>query len=121
MGPVARLVRSSHERFDGRGYPDGRAGEEIPMGARIISVCDAFHAMTTDRPYRKGMSTRRRGRRAASRGRPQFDPGVVEAFIATLSEPKRDPEPAPDERPVAVEQPGSATEDAGGLSRRLRR
>ena len=49
---VARLVRSSHERWDGGGYPDGLAGEEIPLGARIVAVCDAFDAMTTDRPYR---------------------------------------------------------------------
>ena len=55
MVPVARLVRSSHERFDGSGYPDGLAGEEIPLGARIIAVCDAYHAMTTERPYRDAM------------------------------------------------------------------
>ena len=53
---VARLVRASHERFDGRGYPDRLMGEEIPLGARIVAVCDAFHAMTTDRPYRQAMS-----------------------------------------------------------------
>ena len=49
---VARLVRSSHERWDGGGYPDGLRGEEIPLGARVVAVCDAFDAMTTDRPYR---------------------------------------------------------------------
>ena len=52
---VAKLVRSTHENFDGTGYPDALAGEEIPLGARIIVVCDAFDAMTTDRPYRKAM------------------------------------------------------------------
>ena len=51
MGAVARLVRASHERYDGGGYPDRRTGREIPVGARIIAVCDAFHAMTSDRPY----------------------------------------------------------------------
>ena len=52
LRPVARLVRSSHERWDGGGYPDGLAGEEIPLGARVVAVCDAFDAMTTERPYR---------------------------------------------------------------------
>ena len=56
LRPVARLVRSSHERWDGGGYPDGLAGEEIPLGARIVAVCDAFDAMTTDRPYRRARS-----------------------------------------------------------------
>ena len=55
---VLPLVRSSHERWDGGGYPDGLIGEEIPAGARIISVCDAFRAMTEQRPYRKAMSER---------------------------------------------------------------
>ena len=60
MGPVAELVRSSHERWDGDGYPDGLAGEQIPLGARIISVCDAFEAMTEERPYRRAMAPPRR-------------------------------------------------------------
>ena len=50
------LVRSSHERFDGRGYPDGLTGGDIPLGSRVIAVCDAFHAMTEDRVYRKALS-----------------------------------------------------------------
>ena len=53
---VARLVRASHERFDGDGYPDGLAGEQIPLGARIIFVCDAFDAIIADRPYRDARS-----------------------------------------------------------------
>ena len=60
MAPVARLVRSSHERWDGKGYPDGRGGDEIPLGARVITVCDAFDAMRSERPY----TTRRDGKRA---------------------------------------------------------
>jgi diguanylate cyclase (GGDEF)-like protein len=82
---VGRLVRSSHERWDGGGYPDGLAGEEIPLGARIISVCDAYDAMVTDRPYRKGTdagSALAELRRCASS---QFDPRVVEAFCAVAS------------------------------------
>ena len=54
---LAPLVRFSHECWDGSGYPDGLAGEQIPLGARIISVCDAFDAMVSDRPYRGGRST----------------------------------------------------------------
>ena len=58
--PVAKLVRSSHERWDGGGYPDGLAGEEIPLGARIIAVCDAYEAMVEDRPWRTLQGARRR-------------------------------------------------------------
>jgi two-component system, cell cycle response regulator len=82
---VGKLVRSSHERWDGAGYPDGLAGEEIPLGARIISVCDAYDAMVTDRPYRRGTdseSARVELRRCAGS---QFDPAVVHAFCAVMS------------------------------------
>jgi HD-GYP domain-containing protein (c-di-GMP phosphodiesterase class II) len=79
---VGKLVRSSHERWDGGGYPDGLRGGEIPLGARIISVCDAYDAMVTDRPYRRGTdsaSALAELRRCAGS---QFDPAVVEAFCA---------------------------------------
>ena len=56
LGEVGRLVRSCHERYDGLGYPDGLAGEAIPIEARIVCCCDAFNAMTTDRPYRDALS-----------------------------------------------------------------
>jgi len=56
IGRVGRLVRSCHERWDGGGYPDGLRGDQIPLGSRVISVCDAFHAMTEDRVYRKALS-----------------------------------------------------------------
>jgi two-component system cell cycle response regulator len=83
---VARLVRASHERYDGRGYPDRLMGDEIPLGARIVSVCDSFQAMTTDRPYRPAV-TREEAlgelRRCAGR---QFDPMVVEAFTRLIAE-----------------------------------
>jgi diguanylate cyclase (GGDEF)-like protein len=78
---VAKLVRSSHERYDGHGYPDRLMGEEIPLGARIVSVCDAFHAMTSERPYRPAVAVDdalAELRRCAGR---QFDPVVVEAFV----------------------------------------
>ena len=80
LAHVATLVRASHERFDGGGYPDGRAGEEIPLGARIIAVCDAYDAMIGPRPYRLGMSEEvalDELRRCAGE---QFDPAIVEVF-----------------------------------------
>src|SRR4029079_4836038 len=56
LGEVGQIVRSCHERWDGKGYPDGLANDDIPLEARIVCACDAFNAMTTTRPYRKGMS-----------------------------------------------------------------
>ena len=79
---VAPLVRASHERWDGRGYPDGLAGERIPLGARIVAVCDAFDAMISARPYSPGMpptAALHELRRCAGT---QFDPVVVDAFCA---------------------------------------
>ena len=81
---VAKLVRSSHERYDGTGYPDRRAGESIPLGARIIAVCDAFDAMIGPRPYRLAMSEEvalDELRRCAGA---QFDPAIVEIFCAVI-------------------------------------
>jgi diguanylate cyclase (GGDEF)-like protein len=84
LRPVARLVRSSHERFDGGGYPDGLTGEEIPLGARIIFVCDAYDAMVSDRSYSRAVSSQEAlGELQACAGT-QFDPRVVEAFADTL-------------------------------------
>jgi response regulator RpfG family c-di-GMP phosphodiesterase len=83
QGEGLRIVRSHHERWDGRGYPDGLAREEIPLGARVFAVADSLDAMTSHRPYRRAMSwsTARDEIRAQS-GR-QFDPQVVEAFEQT--------------------------------------
>ena len=89
LRPVARLVRSSHERFDGGGYPDGLAGEEIPLGARIIFVCDAFDAMTTDRTYSAAISSAEALEELRRCAGTQFDPFVVEAFAGTLLTPAR--------------------------------
>ena len=86
---VAKLVRSSHERYDGAGYPDGLAGEEIPLGARVIAVCDAWDAMVTDRPYRRAMSRAEALPELERCAGTQFDPAVVEAFRTVLSEPRR--------------------------------
>jgi diguanylate cyclase (GGDEF)-like protein len=83
--PVARLVRSSHERWDGDGYPDGMREEQIPLGARVIAVCDAYQAMVAERPYsvamRPGAAIEEISRHAGK----QFDPAVVAAFTQVLS------------------------------------
>jgi diguanylate cyclase (GGDEF)-like protein/putative nucleotidyltransferase with HDIG domain len=84
MGPIARIVRHEHERFDAGGYPDGIGGDEIPIGSRIILACDAYHAMTSDRPYRKGMSHAEAVRELADNAGSQFDPRVTELLIGTL-------------------------------------
>ena len=77
---TAPLIRSSHERIDGQGYPDGLAGEQIPIGARIIAVCDAFDAMTSDRPYRAATTPEAALAELARCAGTQFDPEVVQAF-----------------------------------------
>jgi diguanylate cyclase (GGDEF)-like protein len=85
LRPVARLVRSSHERFDGGGYPDGLRGDEIPLGARIVAACDAFDAMTTDRPYREAVSEADAIGELRRCAGTQFDPMVVEAFCRVIA------------------------------------
>ena len=84
---VRPIVRHCHERWDGRGYPDGVAGEDIPLESRIIFVCDAYHAMTTDRPYRRRLSHREAVRRLAEGAGSQFDPHVVEVALRVLEQP----------------------------------
>jgi diguanylate cyclase (GGDEF)-like protein len=77
---IAPLVRASHERWDGGGYPDGLAGEEIPVGARIIAICDSFHAMLDDRPYKPSMSVEEALAELRRCAGTQFDPELVEIF-----------------------------------------
>ena len=81
---VRPIVRHCHERWDGAGYPDRIGGEDIPLESRIIFVCDAYHAMTTDRPYRHSLSHPEALRRLADAAGTQFDPGVVEAALGVL-------------------------------------
>jgi HD-GYP domain-containing protein (c-di-GMP phosphodiesterase class II) len=101
LRPVAAIVRSTHERIDGEGYPDGLAGDQIPRAARIIAVCDAYNAMTTERPYDR---TRSRAealdelRRCAGA---QFDPEVVDVFCRVVA----------DERLAAHDPPVDPVED----------
>jgi HD-GYP domain-containing protein (c-di-GMP phosphodiesterase class II) len=83
----ASIVRHHHERWDGRGYPDGLAGEEIPLGARIIGVADAFDAMTSDRPYRRALSPETALNELRKHAGGQFDPTIVEAFERALLKP----------------------------------
>jgi diguanylate cyclase (GGDEF)-like protein len=83
---VRPIVRHCHERWDGRGYPDGVAGEDIPLESRIIFVCDAYHAMTTDRPYRRRLSHREAIRRLTGASGSQFDPTVVEVALRVLEQ-----------------------------------
>ena len=85
LRPVARLVRSSHERWDGGGYPDGLTGDEIPLGARVVAVCDAFNAMTTDRPYRESVTESDAIEELRACAGTQFDPMVVDAFCRVIS------------------------------------
>ena len=91
LAQAGKLVRASHERFDGSGYPDGRAGEEIPLGSRIIAVCDAYDAMIGPRPYRLGMSEEvaiSELRRCAGE---QFDPAVVDVFCDLRARARPEP------------------------------
>jgi HD-GYP domain-containing protein (c-di-GMP phosphodiesterase class II) len=87
LGHVGRIVRSCHENWDGTGYPDGLAGEEIPLIARIVTACDAFSAMTTTRSYRKARTEAEAGTELERCAGTQFDPHVVEAILRRLDNP----------------------------------
>ena len=88
LADVRPIVRACHEHYDGSGYPDGKSGDDIPLEARIILVCDAFHAMTTDRPYRMALPVEEAVTRLRERAGTQFDPEVVDLFLQLL---ERDP------------------------------
>jgi two-component system, cell cycle response regulator len=92
LEPVARLVRSSYERFDGTGYPDGISGEQIPLGSRVIAVCVAYDAMTSARPYREALPAATAFEELCRCAGRQFDPMVVAAFCAEMNQ--LDPEAA---------------------------
>jgi len=86
---VAALVRSSHERWDGLGYPDGLAGEAIPLGARIITICDAFDAMTHERPYRTARSDAEALAELRQGAGVRYDPTLVAVFLTAVASPYR--------------------------------
>ena len=95
---VGTIVRASHERWDGLGYPDRLSGPSIPLAARIVSCCAAFHAMTTERPYRLPMSQEVALRELVDHAGTQFDPHVVKTLIAVVrsSVRSRDGDRGPD-------------------------
>jgi HD-GYP domain-containing protein (c-di-GMP phosphodiesterase class II) len=86
LARVGTIVRSCHERWDGRGYPDGLLGEEIPLAARIVFCCDAYSAMTTDRPYRQAMPRAEAISELRANAGSQFEPRIVDALIRVLDE-----------------------------------
>ncbi|WP_051962896.1 HD domain-containing phosphohydrolase [Mesoaciditoga lauensis] len=85
---ISKIVRHHHERWDGKGYPDGLKGEEIPLESRIMAVCDTFDAMTSDRPYRKALSEEMALEEIEKNAGKQFDPAVVEVFLKMQKESK---------------------------------
>jgi two-component system cell cycle response regulator len=86
LEPVGAIVRATHERWDGTGYPDAKAGEDIPLGARIIFVCDAFDAMVTDRPYGRPRTVEQAIEELRRNAGSQFDPDVVDALVAVIAQ-----------------------------------
>jgi HD-GYP domain-containing protein (c-di-GMP phosphodiesterase class II) len=87
MGDVGHIVRSHHERWDGRGYPDGLRGEDIPIAARIVAACDAYNAMTTTRSYREAMTVGDAIAELRRNSETQFDPAVVNALLDAIQAP----------------------------------
>ncbi len=106
LRPVAGLIRSSHERWDGSGYPDGLAGEAIPLGARIIAACDAFAAMTSSRPYQRPA---RQMRRSASSG-------ATAARNSTRTSPRHSADISKRRRSASTKcRDGTGSTEPGGL------
>ena len=88
---VIPIVRSHHERFDGRGYPDGISGEVIPLESRILAVADAFDAMCSNRPYREALSVEKALEEIRESIGTQFDPAVAAAFLEMMARQGPDP------------------------------
>jgi len=87
--PIADFILTHHERWDGNGYPQGLAGEAIPLISRILSVADAYDAMTQDRPYRSAMPKESAVDELIAQSGTQFDPGVVRIFLDIIGEAGR--------------------------------
>jgi two-component system, cell cycle response regulator len=92
MAPVAKAVRSTHERWDGSGYPDGLEGTEIPLASRIVLICDAYDAMTSERPYGQSRTPEQALAELRRNAGTQFDPHLVEIFCSLCLEDLRRPE-----------------------------
>jgi len=101
------IVRHHHEHFNGRGYPNGVKGKEIPLGARILAVADAYDAMTSDRPYRSAMSKETAIARLKGASGTQFDPQVVEAFLTALARREEEREYMPHRAQPRLEEASS--------------
>lgn len=112
MSEIGAVVRWSHERWDGGGYPDGIAGEAIPIESRIVFCCDAFDAMTTDRPYRRAMSEEAAIAELRANAGTQFDPRVVEAVVACLREPGGKGQDKRREKSARVQPPSSDLDES---------
>lgn len=98
LGRIGEVVRSCHERWDGQGYPDGLAGEKIPLTARIVFVCDAYNAMTTDRPYRQALTTEAALQELQANAGTQFDPTIVAALVEVVQDAQPESRAADDMR-----------------------
>jgi len=85
LSQAARIVRSTHERYDGGGYPDGLGGDRIPLASRVIAACDAYDAMTSNRPYREARSPQAALAELHRHAGTQFDPVVVAALVEVLA------------------------------------
>jgi HD-GYP domain-containing protein (c-di-GMP phosphodiesterase class II) len=110
LGEVGQIVRSSHERWDGKGYPDGLVGDAIPLESSIVSVCDAFNAMTTDRPYRRAMSTDEAIEELRANSGSQFCPRVVSALIELIEKDRALVGPKADVDEITLVVPDGAFE-----------
>jgi HD-GYP domain-containing protein (c-di-GMP phosphodiesterase class II) len=110
LGEVGQIVRSSHERWDGKGYPDGLVGDAIPLESSIVSVCDAFNAMTTDRPYRGAMSTDEAIAELHANSGSQFCPRVVAALIELIEKDRALVGPKADVDEITLVVPDGAFE-----------
>jgi putative nucleotidyltransferase with HDIG domain len=109
MRDVGVIIRSHHERWDGGGYPDGLAGDQIPLEARIIACCDSWNAMRTDRPYRKALSYEAARAELEVNAGLQFDPRVVQTMLEIVSTTDTKPRGA---QTSPVSAPSSRTEPA---------
>jgi diguanylate cyclase (GGDEF)-like protein len=111
---VATAVRHAHESWDGHGYPDGLAGEAIPLASRIVLACDAWHALGSERPYRAAMEPAEARAELQRCAGSQFDPRVVQALLACIDAPEAQPEPA-----LALPGEGADTDVLQRLGREL--
>ena len=108
---AAEIVRNHHEHYDGSGYPRGLQGEDIPLGARIFAVADAFDAITSDRPYRNARSEAAAVEEIARNRGSQFDPLVTDSLLRVLGYSERE-----GEAPPAGLEPAHPAPEAGALS-----